>query len=425
VTPLAHQLRPNCLEDFVGQTHLLGRNKQLSLLIQSGELSSMIFWGPTGVGKTTLAHLLNDTLPEPKHFEFLSAVLSGVADIKKVIAAAQTRKRESGQETLLFIDEIHRYNKAQQDALLPFVESGDLILMGATTENPSFALNNALLSRMRVVKLNKLTQEELSEILEQALNKLDLPFELSSDLKQHLAVLADGDARQLLNWLESVMAWGTAKEVDELSLAEFNALEVAQVRRFDAGDELFYEQISALHKSVRGSDPDASLYWLARMLDGGCDPNYIARRLVRMASEDIGNADPRALEITLNAWQAFERLGQYEGDLALAQAVVYLAVAPKSNAVYSAFKQMKKDIQNQPSYDVPMHLRNASTKLMKQLDYGQGYKYAHDYPDAYVPNENYLPEDLRGCRWYQPTGRGLEIKISDKLKRLRALDQSG
>jgi putative ATPase len=425
--PLAARMRPRNLDEYIGQEHLLGSGKPLREAVARGQLHSMILWGPPGVGKTSLAKLFAEQAEA--RFESLSAVLSGVKEIRAAVAAAQQARAIHGRKTILFVDEVHRFNKSQQDAFLPFVEDGTFIFIGATTENPSFELNNALLSRCRVYVLRGLLPEHLQAVLRQALDDSErglgqASIRIHDDLLATLAHAADGDARKALNLLEIAadLADETAdgKVINDVVLAEVLS---SDVRRFDKGGDLFYEQISALHKSVRGSSPDGALYWLARMLDGGCDPLYIARRVVRMASEDIGNADPRALPLCLNAWDVQERLGSPEGELAIAQAVVYLACAPKSNAVYNAFKQILAEVRSQPAYDVPMHLRNAPTQLMKSMNYGGEYRYAHDEPGAYAAGENYLPEELADKCYYQPVERGLELKIQDKLTHLRELDK--
>jgi len=424
--PLAARMRPRNLDDYIGQEHLLAPGKPLREAIVRGQLHSMILWGPPGVGKTSLAKLF----AEQAHarFESLSAVLSGVKEIRAAVAVAQ-QERMSGRKTILFVDEVHRFNKSQQDAFLPYVEDGTFIFIGATTENPSFELNNALLSRCRVYVLRGLQPEQLQQVLQQALDDKERglgasDIRIDPDSLMTLAQAADGDARKSLNLLEIAADLadeeGDHKVINEHVLAEVLA---SDVRRFDKGGDIFYEQISALHKSVRGSSPDGALYWLARMLDGGCDPLYIARRVVRMASEDIGNADPRALPLCLAAWDVQERLGSPEGQLAIAQAVVYLAAAPKSNAVYNAFNQIMADVRSQPAYDVPIHLRNAPTKLMKSMDYGAEYRYAHDEPGAYAAGEKYLPEELADASYYQPVERGLELKIKEKLAHFRELDK--
>ncbi len=422
--PLADRIRPRSLEEYRGQSHILAQGKPLRLAIEKNHLHSMIFWGPPGTGKTTLACLLANA--SGYAFHTLSAVLAGVRDIRTVVEQAQQTKAQSGQGTVLFIDEVHRFNKSQQDAFLPHVENGTFLFVGATTENPSFALNNALLSRARVYVLKSLTQAELLQVLHFALQDEERglggePLRIADEDLQHIARAADGDARRALNLLENAAGLAEGGTIGHDTVAEVCT---GQARRFDKGGEVFYDQISALHKSVRGSSPDGALYWLCRMLDGGCDPLYIARRVVRMASEDIGNADPRALELALNAWQVQERLGSPEGELAIAQAVVYMASAAKSNAVYMAYKAALSDARETGSLEVPIHLRNAPTKLMKELGYGKAYRYAHDEPDAYAAGEHYLPDELRQARYYEPVNRGLEIRIAEKLVRLRELDEA-
>jgi putative ATPase len=422
--PLASKRRPQDLSDFYGQQHILSPGKPLREAIKNGQPHSMILWGPPGVGKTTLAKIVAESADA--HFEAISAVLSGVKEIRAAIAVAQQQRDAQGRKTLLFVDEVHRFNKSQQDAFLPYVEDGTVIFIGATTENPSFELNNALLSRCRIYVLKSLSLDDIKTILASALPQLNknnkTAITIDKDAMELLANAADGDARRALNLVE-IAADLIVKNQTELTVEIVQQVLVGDSRRFDNKGEYFYDQISALHKSVRGSDPDASLYWVCRMLDGGCDPLYIARRLVRIASEDIGNADPRALEITLNASQAQERLGSPEGELALAQATVYIAVAAKSNAVYTAFKAAMADIRSMPSYQVPLHLRNAPTKLMKQLDYGKDYRYAHNEEGAYAAAENYLPEEMGNKHYYFPTDRGLEVKINEKLHYLRSLDK--
>lgn len=419
--PLADRMRPKNLDTFFGQSHLLSDGKPLRIAIESGALHSMIFWGPPGTGKTTLARMLANYCGA--EFLSLSAVLSGVKDIRAAVEQAKQRQA-SGKQTVLFVDEVHRFNKAQQDAFLPYVEDGTLIFIGATTENPSFELNNALLSRARVYVLRRHEPEELLRILRHALEDAEfgLGYAKSVMNDEQLMLLvqaADGDARRALNLLEIVTDLSDDDIVSDDIIKEVVA---GGVRRFDKGGEIFYDQISALHKSVRGSSADGALYWLARMLDAGCEPLYIARRVVRMASEEIGNADPRALQLCINAWDTVERLGSPEGDLALAHAVLYLAVAPKSNAVYKAFNMAMADVKENGTHEVPLHLRNAPTKLMKELDYGKTYRYAHDEPDAYAAGENYFPDDLEPRSYYQPVPRGLEEKIAAKMQRLRELD---
>ena len=418
--PLAERLRPRHLDQYIGQSHLLGPGQPLRQSIEQDQLHSMILWGPPGVGKTTLARLLAGH--SKSRFEALSAVQSGVKDIKLAAERARQTMAE-GKRTLLFVDEVHRFNKAQQDAFLPYVEDGTFVFIGATTENPSFELNAALLSRARVYPLKSLTEEELAQLLAQARGADErlsrLTFE--TGIEESLFRLADGDARRFYNLLELAVDL-YADDPEGLTQARLAQLTQGQTRRFDKGGDVFYDQISALHKSVRGSSPDGALYWMCRMLDGGCDPLYIARRLVRMASEDIGNADPRALTLAMDAWQVQERLGSPEGELSLAQAVVYLACAPKSNAVYTAFNDMMASVKQDPSREVPVHLRNAPTKLMKELGHGAEYRYAHDEPFAYAAGETYMPESFKGRRFYQPVDRGLEKKIAEKLAFLAELD---
>ncbi|MDG9931187.1 MULTISPECIES: replication-associated recombination protein A [unclassified Pseudomonas] len=420
--PLAARLRATSLDEYAGQEHVLGPGKPLREALEQGALHSMIFWGPPGVGKTTLARLLAQV--SDAHFETISAVLSGVKEIRQAVEMAKQQAAQYGRRTILFVDEVHRFNKSQQDAFLPYVEDGTLIFIGATTENPSFELNNALLSRARVYVLKSLDEAAMRKLVARALGEekglgkhnLSLPEESF----QILLAAADGDGRRLLNLLEN--AADLVEDGGSIGIELLQNLLGDSRRRFDKGGEAFYDQISALHKSVRGSNPDAALYWYARMLDGGCDPLYLARRVVRMASEDIGNADPRALTLCLNAWDVQERLGSPEGELAVAQAIVYLACAPKSNAVYMGFKAAMRDAAEHGSLEVPLHLRNAPTKLMKQLGYGDEYRYAHDEPDAYAAGEDYFPEELEPRRYYEPVPRGLELKIRDKLNHLAALD---
>lgn len=422
--PLAARMRPRDLNEYVGQKHLLSPGRPLFESLQRGNTHSMILWGPPGTGKTTLARIIaNHTDCE---FESISAVLAGVKDIREAVERAKQRRKEfNGQGTLLFVDEVHRFNKAQQDAFLPHIEEGTIVFVGATTENPSFALNNALLSRARTYVLKSLDDADIRQLLTEAVADKERglghrELTLSETSVGMLAAMADGDARRALNVLEiAADLVSDGSEIDDSSI-EFAMQD--SVRRFDAGGDYFYDQISAMHKSVRGSSPDAALYWMTRMLDGGCDPIYIARRLVRMASEDIGNADPRALSLTMSAWDVQTRLGSPEGELALAQAVVYLASAPKSNAVYMAFNQAMQDVSSSPSHDVPIHLRNAPTKLAKSLDHGAEYRYAHDEPERYAAGENYFPEALADRQYYFPVESGLELKIKEKLAHLRALD---
>ena len=425
--PLAERLRPVNLDEFIGQSHLIGPGKPLYEAIKAGRLHSMVFWGPPGTGKTTLARLIAHHAHA--HFLSLSAVLSGIKEIREAVVTAKRVLSEENRRTILFVDEVHRFNKSQQDAFLPHVEDGTFYFIGATTENPSFELNNALLSRARVYVLKSLSEEDLLNVIERALHDgkrgLGLPpINFPKALRSGYVASADGDARRLLNLLEitaDLMGDGEREITENIAR---QVLAGGGVRRFDKQGEDFYNQISALHKSVRGSNPDAALYWFCRMLDGGCDPVYLARRIVRIASEDIGNADPRALQLALNAWDVQERLGSPEGELALAQALVYLACAPKSNAVYMAYNVARKEAAETGSLEVPVHLRNAPTKLMKSLDYGKNYRYAHDEPDAYAAGENYFPDNMGQRQYYRPVPRGLEIKIAEKLERLRELDKS-
>lgn len=421
--PLAARMRPATLDEYTGQAHLLGPGRPLRVALEQGALHSMIFWGPPGVGKTTLARLLA-TLADA-HFVSVSAVLAGVKDIRQAVEVARQQASQSGRQTILFVDEVHRFNKSQQDAFLPYVEDGTLLFIGATTENPSFELNNALLSRARVYVLKALDEDSLSILIDRALTDVERglgrhALSVSDEARGILLGAADGDARRLLNLLE--IAADLVDDGGTIDTALVSDLLNDTRRRFDKGGEAFYDQISALHKSVRGSNPDASLYWFARMIDGGADPLFVARRVVRMASEEVGNADPRALTLALNAWDVQERLGSPEGELAVAQAVVYIACAPKSNAVYKAFNAVMKDVASQPSYEPPLHLRNAPTKLMKELGYSEGYRYAHNEPQAYAAGEDYFPEELEPRRYYEPADRGLELKIGQKLEYLRSLD---
>jgi putative ATPase len=419
--PLAERLRPKALDEVVGQSHLLGIGKPLRLAFQSGKLPSMILWGPPGVGKTTLARLIANTADA--EFIPISAVLSGIKDIREAVERAELTLQQHGRKTILFVDEVHRFNKGQQDAFLPFVESGLITFIGATTENPSFEVNSALLSRAQVFVLNSLSEAELSLLLDRAQQLVAAELAITPEVREQVLAYADGDARRLLNFAEGLFNAAQGAGISEIDEAFLQTTMASKLRRFDKGGEAFYDQISALHKSVRGSNPDAALYWFLRMIDGGADPLYLGRRIVRMAVEDIGIADPRAQTMALEACQIYERLGSPEGELALSNAVIYLAVAAKSNAAYMAYNQAKAFVVQDKSRPVPLHLRNAPTKLMKALNYGKEYRYAHNEPDAYAAGESYFPDDLPPQQFYSPTPRGLEGKIAEKLAHLRELDK--
>ncbi|WP_318432714.1 replication-associated recombination protein A [Photobacterium leiognathi] len=424
--PLAARMRPRTVEEYIGQQHILGEGKPLRRALEAGHLHSMILWGPPGTGKTTLAevaaHYANAEV------ERVSAVTSGIKDIRAAIDKARDNKM-AGRRTILFVDEVHRFNKSQQDAFLPHIEDGTVTFIGATTENPSFELNNALLSRARVYKLKSLEDSEILQVLEQALTDkergvTETNLNFVDDIKEKLAEFVRGDARMSLNYLEQLidMAEEDDKGVKQITVELLAEVTGEKVARFDNKGDLWYDMISAVHKSIRGSNPDGALYWFARMLQAGCDPLYVARRLLAIASEDIGNADPRAMQVAVSAWDCYTRVGAYEGERAIAQAIVYLACAAKSNAVYVAFNQAKADAREFPDFEVPHHLRNAPTKLMKELGYGEGYRYAHDEPGAYAAGEVYLPQEIRDRVYYQPSNRGLEMKISEKLDYLASLD---
>ncbi len=420
--PLAEALRPQTVADIVGQDHLLAPGKPLYESISAGIPHSMVLWGPPGSGKTTLARIISRCFNA--QLFALSAVTSGVKEIRETVEKGR-QARESGLKTVLFVDEAHRFNKSQQDAFLPHIESGVLIFIGATTENPAFELNNALLSRLKVYVLKPLSTDDLKRVLDRALEvgsgDLTRGLTVSEDAKSVLSAAASGDARRLLNYLEIATSL-TGDDKDEIDESLAFAVSGAPLARFDKRADLFYEQISALHKSIRGSDPDAALYWLCRMLDGGCDPLYVARRVTRIASEDIGNADPRALEIALAGWDAYRRLGTPEGELAIAQAVVYMACTPKSNAVYAGFNEAMADARSKGDFQVPARFRNAPTRLQKELGYGDGYRYAHDEQDAYAAGETYFPDEMKPVRYYRPADRGIEKRIAEYMRRLRQMD---